>query len=63
MKEMMLGKTKIRYSFSTAPIEERKKNLIKLYDVCNQIFKDNPECFYTHEEVKKLKKDPSNIFL
>lgn len=33
-----------------------------IYDVMNKNIK-NPKCFYTSEEVKKLKKDKSNIWL
>ena len=40
--------------------EERLK---KIYDVCNKLFKDKEECFYTTEEVKKLKEDKSNNFI
>lgn len=35
--------------------------LENLYDVCNELFDD--DCFYTQEEVLKLKKDSSNAFL
>lgn len=37
--------------------------LKNLYDVCNRLFKDNPECFYTKEEVAELKKDNTNFFI
>lgn len=37
--------------------------LENLYDVCNEIFADYSDCFYTKTEVSKLKKDPSNKFL
>ena len=43
-----------------APSKIALKNL---YDVCNRLFKDNPECFYTKEEVQELKKDKSKIFI
>ena len=33
-----------------------------IYDVMNKNIK-NPKCFYTPEEVKKLKKDKTNIWL
>ena len=36
--------------------------LQNVYDVLNKNIK-NPKCFYTSEEVKKLKKDKSNIWL
>lgn len=39
-----------------------KENLIKLYDVLNEIFKDE-SCFYTSKQVEELKKDESNIFI
>ncbi len=63
MEQTTIGNTKMIFIFPNLNKEENKKKIKKLYDVCNQIFKDNPECFYTHEEVKKLKQDPSNIFL
>lgn len=37
-------------------------DLENLYDVCNELF-DYDDCFYTQEEVLKLKKDSSNAFL
>jgi hypothetical protein len=39
-----------------------KDTLKQLYDVCNEIFKDE-SLFYTSEEVKELKKDTNNIFI
>lgn len=47
---------KIHYQ---TPAKETLKNL---YDVCNELFKDK-KYFYTSEEVKRLKKDKTNIFL
>ncbi len=44
------------------PNEPKKDDLIKLYDICNSIFK-NKELFYTKEETKKLKEDKNNKFL
>jgi len=44
------------------PETPKKEDLKNLYDVCNSIFKKK-ECFYTKEEVKKLKEDKSNVFL
>lgn len=44
------------------PDKPKKEDLKRLYDVCNKIFK-NHECFYTKEQVKKLKEDKSNIFI
>ena len=41
----------------------KKENLTNLYDVCNEIFKKYEECFYTKEELEKLKKDKNNKFL
>ena len=37
--------------------------LKNLYDVVNRLFKDNPECFYTKEQVQELKKDKTKIFI
>lgn len=42
------------------PTKEKLKNI---YDVCNKIFRDNENVFYSKEQVKDLKKDKTNIFL
>mgnify|MGYP003289695400 CR=1 FL=1 len=42
--------------------EPTKETLKNLYDLCNELFKDK-KYFYTKEEVERLKKDKSNIFL
>lgn len=34
-----------------------------LYDTCNELFKDNPKCFYSHEEVEEMRKDGTKIFI
>lgn len=47
----------------TLDVEEERKRLKNFYDVCNKLFKDKPEYFYTSEEVKKLKEDPKNKFI
>ncbi len=44
------------------PEKPKKDDLVKLYDVCNEIFKKK-ECFYTKEEVKKLKEDKRKNFI
>lgn len=36
--------------------------LEEIYEVCNEIFKDD-DLFYTKEELEKLKQDEGNIFL
>lgn len=35
-------------------IEERKNNIRKFYDVCNEVI-DDPSCFYTKQEIEELK--------
>lgn len=45
------------------PKEPTASNLEELYNVLNNLFADYSECFYTSDEVKKLKKDPTNTFL
>lgn len=35
-------------------IEERKNNIKKFFDVCNEVITD-PSCFYTQEEIEELK--------
>ena len=49
---------KITYSRRTPT----KEVLQHVYDVMNKNIK-NPKCFYTSEQVKKLKKDKNNIWL
>lgn len=44
------------------PTTPTANDLRKLYDVCNEIFKDE-SLFYTSDEVKDLKKDKENIFI
>lgn len=39
-----------------------KEVLQNIYDVMNKNIK-NPKCFYTSDQVKKLKKDKSNVWL
>ena len=38
-----------------------ERNLKHVYDVCNKLFKDE-ECFYTSDELKKIKQDKTNVF-
>ena len=42
-----------------------KPNASKLRQIYNTIQKiiDNQECYYTEEEIEKLRKDENNIFL
>lgn len=44
------------------PETPKKEDLKRLYDICNKIF-TKKECFYTKEEVKKLKEDKKNTFI
>lgn len=62
MREYKLNDT-VTFIIPKLTVEENRKRLIKFYDKCNEIFKDNPECFYTKEEVKKLKENPNNKFI
>lgn len=39
-----------------------KEVLQHVYDVMNKNIK-SPDCFYTSDEVKKLKKDKNNVWL
>lgn len=39
-----------------------KDILEEIYEVCNEIFKDD-DLFYTKEELEKLRQDKENIFL
>lgn len=47
---------------SHSPKIPNRDNLIYVYDVINKIFQGK-DVFYSTEEVKKLKKDKSNIFI
>lgn len=38
--------------------EERKNNIRKFYDVCNEVI-DDPSCFYTKKEIEELKNNPN----
>ena len=42
------------------PEKPKKNDLIKLYDVCNSIFKKK-ELFYTKEEFKKIEKEKEKL--
>lgn len=42
------------------PKQPKRADLIRLYDVCNQVFKKK-ECFYTKEEFEKVKKEKIGI--
>ena len=45
------------------PKKTNTQYLKKLYDVCNEMFSNHKECFYSKAEVKELKKDKTNIFI
>ena len=45
------------------PVKVETINLKILYDLCNELFKDKEECFFTSDEVKKMKQEKSKIFL
>jgi hypothetical protein len=45
------------------PSKASRENLENLYDICNELFSDYADCFYTSSEVKKLKKNKENEFL
>lgn len=63
MKEFTIGNTEIKVTYPVLTAEERKQRLTHLYDVCNEIFKDKQECFYTKQEVEQLKKNKKYIFI
>lgn len=39
------------------PSKPKREDLIKVYDVLNRVFRNNPKCFYTSEEFKKISKE------
>lgn len=38
------------------PEKPKREDLIKVYDICNKVFKKS-RCFYTKEEFEKVKKE------
>lgn len=44
-------------------IKQLKATLERFYDVCNELFKDNPSVFYTHEQIEELKKNNLKNFI
>jgi hypothetical protein len=56
---LIINNTKI---IVTRPKRANKSKLERVYDTCNKIFKED-EYFYSSEEVERLKKDSTNIFL
>ena len=63
MKEFKIGNTEIKVIYPVLTNEECQRRLTHLYDVCNEIFKDKEECFYTSKEVEQLRKNKKNIFI
>ena len=35
------------------PLVPKEEDIRALYDTCNKLFKDYPECFYTPEQTKE----------
>ncbi|WP_297995499.1 hypothetical protein [uncultured Clostridium sp.] len=35
------------------PLVPKEEDIRALYDTCNELFKDHPECFYTLEQTKE----------
>lgn len=50
----ILPKVTIELDCIPKSTSELKNNIYQLYNVCNEVIK-NPKCFYTNEEVQKLK--------
>ncbi|CAM2079402.1 MAG: hypothetical protein NSGCLCUN01_03622 [uncultured Clostridium sp.] len=48
--KMLIGGTSITVRRPVVPKEE---DIIRVYDMCNKLFKDHPECFYTPEQTKE----------
>lgn len=46
----------------THHVTPTREALANVYDVCNRIF-NSKDVFYATEEVQKLKKDKSNVFI
>lgn len=45
------------------PEQVEYKRLEALYDTCNELFKSYPHCFYTKEQLQRLKENPTNNFI
>lgn len=65
IKKLTIGKAKVEIHSSVTP-EESKKNLIKLYDVINEIADRKREqginvddWFYSQEELEEIKRNKS----
>ena len=39
-----------------------KNNFTKLYDICNKVI-DNPKCFYTKEEIERIKLEKRDLII
>ena len=71
IKELTLGKTKVRVGIESIPTEEQvKKHLTKIYDVINDIARkaerrgvDTSKWFYTSKQIRQLKESPENKFI
>ena len=42
------------------PQKPSRADLIRLYEVCNKVFKDK-DCFYTKEQFEKAKKEKTGV--
>lgn len=45
------------------PDKTTAQNLESLYEVCNDLFNEYEDCFYSKEDFAKLKKDKRNTFI
>ena len=71
IKELTLGKTKVRVCIESIPTEEQViKHLTKIYDVINDIARkaerrgvDTSKWFYTSKQIRQLKESPENKFI
>lgn len=71
IKKLLLGQTEIEVCIENIPtVEEKRKHLIKIYDVVNDIARmaekrgiDTSKWFYTDKQLKVLRKDPINEFI
>ena len=71
IKQLTLGQTNIEICIESFPtVEEKRNNLIKIYDVIYDIAMkaekrgvDTSKWFYTDEQLKLLKQDSMNEFI
>lgn len=71
IKNLKIDNTEIEVCMGNSlSVEDKKNNLVKIYDVINEIAGcvekrgiDTSKWFYTKKQLKQLKQDPTNKFI